>query len=327
MNLVEADVRAGTPADPSAPVVVGWDEPDRQGRRWTAAVLGGAMLVCVGVALRLWSPSPLWLDEAQAVAIARLPLGELLDALRQDGAPPLYYLLLHGWMRAFGTGAAAVRLLSVLLSLGSLVLAWQAAVHLGGRRVGAAAVVLLATSPFAIRYASEARMYSLILVLAMGGLVLVLDPRPLNRRRSAGVGLVVAALLLTHYWSFVLVAALVMVLGWRLARRRPPGPGPGLLLAAVLAGAVPFLPWVPSLLFQLRHTGAPWAPAPGMAAVELAIRGFAGGDGDAARLLELLLLAVLGWFVLSQTSARLPSGVVRLTRDRPWPATTLAGLG
>ena len=55
------------------------------------AVIGTA--VAVAVIARFVTTSPLWLDEALSVNIASLPLGDIPDALRQDGHPPLYYLV------------------------------------------------------------------------------------------------------------------------------------------------------------------------------------------------------------------------------------------
>ena len=106
--------------------------------------------------------SDLWLDEALSVNIARLPLGDMLEALRHDGHPPLYYLLLHGWMEVFGEGDVAVRALSGIFSVAAL----PAGVgrgppprRPGGARSPAGAARL---SPYAIRYTTEARMYSLV---------------------------------------------------------------------------------------------------------------------------------------------------------------------
>ena len=59
-----------------------------------------ALAVVVGVALRFAPRSGLWLDEALTVNIASLPIGEISDALRRDGHPPLFYVLLHGWIGA-----------------------------------------------------------------------------------------------------------------------------------------------------------------------------------------------------------------------------------
>ena len=72
-----------------------------------------AVAVATGVALRAAATSDLWVDEALTVNIAKLPVHGIFDALRHDGHPPLYYLLLHGWMSVFGQsdrrGAGPVR--------------------------------------------------------------------------------------------------------------------------------------------------------------------------------------------------------------------------
>src|SRR5664279_3851219 len=83
------------------------------GRLWVVAAVAALL---AGLVLRFVAHTDLWLDEAQSVAIARQPLAGLFAALRQDGSPPLYYLLLHYWMVLFGAGNIAVRALSGLIS-------------------------------------------------------------------------------------------------------------------------------------------------------------------------------------------------------------------
>jgi hypothetical protein len=95
----------------------------------TALAVGSVLVVAI--ALRFLARSDLWLDEALTVNIARLPVPRLLDALRHDGSPPLYYLLLHVWMSWFGTGDTAVRALSGVVSVLALPVAWVV-----GQRVG-----------------------------------------------------------------------------------------------------------------------------------------------------------------------------------------------
>src|ERR1035441_7805395 len=80
------------------------------------AAAGGAVLV-VSLVLRFWTPSPMWLDEALTVNIARQPLHLIPGLLRHDGAPPLYYVLLHFWMKLFGTGDLGARSLSGVLGV------------------------------------------------------------------------------------------------------------------------------------------------------------------------------------------------------------------
>jgi len=67
-----------------------------------------AAVVAAGAVLRFRTASDLWLDEALSVNIAALPTGALLEALRHDGSPPLYYLVLRAWTAVFGSGDAAV---------------------------------------------------------------------------------------------------------------------------------------------------------------------------------------------------------------------------
>ena len=100
------------------------------------ATVGVGFALAAGVLLRFFTSSHLWLDETLTVNIAHSPLTggtgpDLFDRLRHDGAPPLFYVLLHFWMQVAGTSEIAVRALAGLLSVATLPLAW-----LAGRRVG-----------------------------------------------------------------------------------------------------------------------------------------------------------------------------------------------
>ena len=113
-----------------------------------AAVVG---LVLVGVVARFATTSHLWLDEALSVNIASLPIGDIPDALRQDGHPPAYYLLLHGWIELFGSGDVAVRALSGIVAVAALPLAWIAGRRRAGRAGGLAVLAVTAVTPWCVR--------------------------------------------------------------------------------------------------------------------------------------------------------------------------------
>ncbi|MDP9497663.1 MAG: glycosyltransferase family 39 protein [Actinomycetota bacterium] len=292
----------GAPA--TAPPPAAWTF--RHAARLLAAAL--AIAVALGVAARLYSPSALWLDEALSVAIARRPLPELFDALRRDGSPPLYYLLLHGWTIVFGTSDVAVRALSTVFSLATLPLVWRAGRALGGPLVGASALLVLAVNPFAVRYATEARMYALVQLLVTAGLLAVL--RALDRpslARLAPVGLLSGLLALTHYWALFLLACAAGVL-LALARRSPDRrPAALRTLAALVSGGVLFLPWLPTFLFQVQRTGTPWAPTPGFVDAYYTVTGWSGGGGGLGVVLTLLLLGLGG---LALVGRRAHGGIV-----------------
>lgn len=221
--------------------------------------------IIAGVVARAWPRSALWLDEAQSVAFARLPLLDIPHALRTDGAPPLYYLLLHGWMALFGEADAAVRSLSVLLSVATIGLLWSAMRRLAGPRAAWAAAVLLSINPFAVRYAAEGRMYALVAFeVTLGMLALPAALRRPSPLRLAAIALLSAALLYTHYWAIYLLAAVGLVVAFEAWRQRSQGrAGSWWRVAAAMAGGgVLWLPWVPTFRFQAERTATPWTVPP-----------------------------------------------------------------
>ncbi|HET7721204.1 MAG TPA: glycosyltransferase family 39 protein [Acidimicrobiales bacterium] len=256
------------------------------------------LLVATGVGFRLFTGSPLWLDEALSVNIASLPIGDIGDALRRDGHPPLYYWFLHAWMELVGTGDVAVRSLSGLFGLVSLPLAYEAGRRRAGHAAGLCVLALTALTPWCVRYATEARMYALVLTLVFAGWLLADDLlRAPSRWRWAALAVVTSGGLLSHYWTIHLGIASVLLLAWtwwRAGRTSEVRRGVVRVAAALAAGAVLFLPWVPAFLDQLAKTGTPWAAAgrPTAAATELL-----GALGGGARYAEAVLFGV-GFYVL-----------------------------
>jgi mannosyltransferase len=280
--------------------------PALTGRLRVLAAAGVAVVVACGIALRFYTHSALWLDEALTVDIARLPLHELPQRLRHDGAPPLFYVLLHFWMGVFGQSDLATRSLSGTLGVLTIPVAWFAGREFGGRVVAWTTVVLLASAPFAVYYSTEDRMYSLVIFLtACGFLALrraLRAPRPGN---LIAVGLVTAALLYSQYWALYLVAMVgLWMIGsviWArhrgLSRAEQRQVLPALL--AVAAGCLVFLPWVPIFLEQSAHTGTPWSAPPNFSAVINAVTGFTDNQGSTSgagtnqgRLLALIYFAM-----------------------------------
>lgn len=84
-------------------------------------------------------------------------------AFLSDTSPPLYYLLLYVWTLLLGTHDMVVRLFSVAWSLACFPLLANVARRVGGRRAVLPACILFALSPLGIYFATEARMYSLLL--------------------------------------------------------------------------------------------------------------------------------------------------------------------
>jgi mannosyltransferase len=271
-----------------------------------AGVLAAAAVaLAAGVVLRFAATGDLWLDEALAVNIAELPLADIPGALRRDGAPPLYYVLLHGWMALFGDGTVAVRALSSLFGVAALPLAWAAGRRLGGRPTAEASLFLLAASPFAVRYATEARMYSMVVFLVLAGHLALLRAleRP-TRPRLAAVSVVTGLLLLTHYWALFLAGTVLAVLALDARRRGDAGDPARKAVLAVAAGFAALLPWLPVLAYQALNTGTPWAVPPGVMELRDTFVDFAGGYSRAGTALALLFAGLVVLALVGRPAGR-----------------------
>jgi hypothetical protein len=267
------------------------------GRRFTLGLgVAVAAVLVIALVLRFWTRSDLWLDEALTVNIAKQPLHTLPSYLKRDGAPPLFYVLLHFWMGAFGDSDLAVRSLSGVIGVVTVPLVWLAGRKIGGRAAGWAAMLLVATSPFAVRYDTETRMYALVALLTVLGFLamqrVLTRPRPGN---LVALAVVTSLLLYSHYWSFYLLGTTFVWLAWQAWRGRPAwrrGARSGMVAMAI--GALTFLPWVPTFLYQSAHTGTPWATPANFAAMVNAVASFAGGGSNQGRALALIYFALIG---------------------------------
>lgn len=278
---------------------------------WVVVTAACALLLALSLFIRTRQLGvPFWMDEGLSVGIAAHPLSALPGLMRQDGSPPLYYALLHGWMGAFGSSESATHTLSLLASLLCIPAAGWAARSLFDRRAGWIAAVLAALNPFLDIYAQETRMYALA---ALGGFLVAacfLQAFVYGRRRFApAFGVSLAVLAYTHNWGLFLGvgAAIALVICHRLAPRaqRRALLRDGLIGFGVCAAL--YLPWLPTLLFQRAHTGAPWADKPGLG-VPLVFSQTILGGGSATGL--VLLAGGLGLWTIWRRDGRTASSAI-----------------
>ncbi|MEM7035412.1 MAG: glycosyltransferase family 39 protein [Bacteroidota bacterium] len=179
------------------------------------------LLMLLALVLRLLyiSGNPMYLDETASVFIAQMTFGDVVEAVARDNNPPLYYVLLHGWMRLAGDGPEAVRLLSVLLSVACV----PVVVAIGRRffnvRVALYAAVLFVFSEMLIYYSNEARTYTLVtflVLLSFHRLLIFLESG--QWKDVILLGTFNFLLLMSHYMAgmvMVLQAFAVVAVAWR----------------------------------------------------------------------------------------------------------------
>jgi mannosyltransferase len=243
---------------------------------------GAVLLIATAIAAYLRTRSiggQFWMDEAITTGIATHPVSQIPGILRHDGNPPLYYMLLHFWMRAFGTSETATHSLSLLFGLLTVPAGMWAGWTLFGRRAGMMAALLFAFNAWFTTYAQETRMYELMGLLGIF-LTVAFVQAFVNRRRAYLIlfGACLALMLYTHSWGvFVTVGAVIALIPAYLVSDDRRALLRDALITFVAAGIL-YLPWLPNLLYQAAHTAAPWSNRPGFGTPILISRNVLGGD-------------------------------------------------
>jgi uncharacterized membrane protein len=233
------------------------------GRRETVL---GLLLIAVGAGLRAWNLAfqSLTYDELYELGLGAEPIGRIVHT--GDGFPPLYHVLLHGWLSVFGPDPGA-RWLSWLLGVVSLGVAWRLGRRTGGSAVGLGTLALLALSPVHVWYSQEGRAYMLFILLAGLGIWLLLRALESDAWTDwIAYAMASATGMYTHYYfSFVLVGCAVVVL----LRR-----GLGRSLARPLAAHAMLAALCVPLLFLLRADFQLQADVPTVIRFDLAALGY-----------------------------------------------------
>jgi hypothetical protein len=237
------------------------------------------LVVGAGVRLAGLNTPPLLFDEAFSWRLASCDGSDLLARAARDNNPPLYYVLLKGWMRGVGESAAALRGLSaawgVLAIAGAYLLAREACPRprdsaprddRGGSagEVGLLAAALVALSVFQIHASQAARMYGMGAALAVWSTWALW--RALRRPTlPAWCAYAALAALFAHTHTYALLSLAgqgLFAAGWLIvAHHGRPGElirapaAQGWILATAAVAAI-YAPWFPVLLRQRAQVTA-----------------------------------------------------------------------
>lgn len=109
-----------------------------------------------------------WRDEAFTYVLAKRNIFDILVLTAKDFNPPLYYLIIHYWMKLFGTSEIILRLFSVIMYCGVLYASYLFLIHIFkiSTKKSYIYLLLIALNPILLYYAFEARMYTMLAFLA-----------------------------------------------------------------------------------------------------------------------------------------------------------------
>lgn len=181
------------------------------------------VLAAIGIFLRFAAiDRSYWFDELATVNNVDAPdLRTVVETTSQDNQPPLYNSTAFVWTHLFGFSEIAVRSLSVLYGLLALLTPWFARRSLD-RTEKLLIFTILCLMPLPIRYAQEARNYSLLFLLSSACLFLYYETF-IDKSRRLQILLYASLLLLafSHLFGLLLAVSFVAVMFWRERRIFP----------------------------------------------------------------------------------------------------------
>jgi len=234
-------------------------------RKYLFGILGLGLLLRV----LLLNSRSIQYDDAFSVLLSGRSLGEIVAGTAADTMPPLYYFLLHFWM-LLGKQLWWLRLLSVLLTMGTILFLFSLVNDLLGERSALWAAFLLAISPIQIYHAQDLRMYALLAFCQMAYLWFFGRVWLAHRESKmivwwnwAGLAVSGALAMYCHNLAgFIIIAPNIFLLikrRWKLLLRLC------IAQACIALLAAPWLLMVPGQVQKIQ--GAFWTPRPGLVEV------------------------------------------------------------
>lgn len=216
-------------------------------------------ILLVATAVRFYgsTSSSIWCDEGSSLMLSNYSLSGIWFHAAHDVHPPLYFMLLHGWMGVFGDSLASIRALSVLPGIATVFLGMWLVRLVATQRAALLAGILLALLPTAVRYSQEVRMYSLLGMWLIGATIALVYwvKNPDKTRYLAVYAALMTAAFYTHYFAAFCVMAHWLYLLLLSTRHSAAGnviKRPTWWLANT-GIVILFLPWLPGLVDLLQH--------------------------------------------------------------------------
>ncbi|HEX6711683.1 MAG TPA: glycosyltransferase family 39 protein, partial [Rubrobacter sp.] len=215
-------------------------------------------IMLLGGALRFYglSVQSLWADELASWDFSEKDtLSQVIQGVRGDIHPPLFFLILHFTQWIFGDSERALRLPSAFAGWLCIPAIYALGKRLYSEREGLIAALLLAVLWAPIYYSQEARSYSILILFSVltsyfwWGVMLSLRYRRELPTREA-VWYVVCAVLCAylHYFGLILVAfqgIALAALSYGTLRKA---------MLVYVPVALAYLPWLPSMIHQFQYS-------------------------------------------------------------------------
>lgn len=202
-----------------------------------------SLIFLLGLVLRLiLSNQSFWLDEGASLMFAKMSLPHMLEAIKADFHPPLFYILLKYWLPLAGSSEWLIRLPFIAIGALTVPAVYFLCQTILGKKslVPIVSAFFLAINPLHIYYSQELRMYSLAtLFVALSWYALV-------KKRYVILAILNLLCLFTFYGTVLNIISEIIYLSISKSWNKK-------YLLGFLSSGVLFAPWITTFLTQLDN--------------------------------------------------------------------------
>ncbi len=159
----------------------------------------GILAVAIGLRV-LFLNTDIWYDEACSWFTAKqsFPVGIIHNLLTLDlQHTPLYFFLLHFWIKLFGDFEISMRILSLIFGVATIPMVYLVSKKITTSIVSNFATALAAVSPILTLFSVEVRMYPIVVFLVLVSLNYLIDFEQKNDKKSL-LKLIIADVLIPY---------------------------------------------------------------------------------------------------------------------------------
>jgi len=205
----------------------------------------------------LYLVQPFWRDEAFSYFMAKKSIIEIAFLTAKDFNPPLYYFLLHFWMKIFGSSEIALRSLSIMFFWANISIIFLFLIEIFKMKERKATFYLLIfiVNPILLFYAFEARMYSMLAFLA------TLSFYAFFKKNERLYLFAMIAGLFTHYFMVLIAFSHLLIL--KMSKNK----SENIKVKNIYISLLTFLPWVIFFVIQNGLSSNFWIQKPNFSSI------------------------------------------------------------
>jgi len=264
-----------------------------------------ALVILLSIFLRFYNlgTESVWLDEVESIRESGLSIQGIANSANQ---PPLYFLLLRGWISLFGTSEIAIRSLSAIFGVSTVIVIYITGNALINKRVGLIGAFLSSFSYFLIFHSQDARAYSLLVLLSTLSYWFFIQIFKTDKKRFYAAYIICSILLIfTHFYSLFIIASqilffLIFIKKYTVQRLKY-----AITVGILIAAMIPMLLLLKNNILSIANNGF-WISEPENLGILNTLIGFSGiGATKYVVFAIFLICAVWGLITINKSKEKL----------------------